>query len=104
MGTAKRSEVRRATSAGQRVQGTAPESFVMGDLAVPVPSVPKRRGTTPCSITFFLTLQQRSQVIKRLEQVSPIRTRALLIALGVRRLKTRSGATLSDAITGGCHE
>ncbi|MBC7771236.1 MAG: hypothetical protein H7210_01950 [Pyrinomonadaceae bacterium] len=67
-----------AGSRRRRGQGTAE------GLGVPMPAPPPDPAGLPVSITFFLTAQQRSTVIKRLGGVSGDRTRALLKVLGIR--------------------
>lgn len=59
---------------------------------VPAPAPPPAWETMPSSITFFLTQRERARVLKRLRVMSPDRSRALLIALGLRKGSAASKA------------
>ena len=50
---------------------------------VPTPAAPHARGSLPDALTFFLTRDQRRQVLTRLNTTAPNRTTALLQALAL---------------------
>lgn len=50
---------------------------------VPTPAEPHARGSLPDALTFFLTRDQRRQILTRLNTTAPNRTTALLQALAI---------------------